>query len=183
MAVSNRSKTSKSGQKRNTVSISVDDADLRKLLYAFKDMDDIAKNDMKKFARDLSIQAANQVERMASRTRQGAAVARSIKLNPGDKAPSFSLGGNSDASVRGGAKFGELLFGVEFGASGTKLNGQRGALYFSNGGRRFPNRSPKEGNGNAGYFIFPTLKRMQPEITRAWLEGYAMMRKAWKGRN
>jgi hypothetical protein len=51
----------------------------------------------------------------------------------------------------------QLLFGGEFGAIPTSENGQ-----FPNGGRRFPMTN------KGGYGIFPTLKTLQPEITRRW---------------
>jgi hypothetical protein len=158
--------------KRDRISITVDDKDLRALLRAFKQMDDIASIDMKKIAQDLAQDAARNVALMASRTSQGQVVARSIKVNKSDRSPNFTIGGSGNANVKGKAKYGELLFGVEFG----------GPTYFPNGGRRFPPRSPRKGVGNSGYFIFPTLKAMQPEITRRWLQGYEMIRNAWKER-
>ncbi len=158
--------------KRDRISITVDDADLRALLRSFSQMDDIAKIDMKKIAQEIAQDAAIKVQQMASRTNQGAAVANSIKVNKSDKAPNFTIGGPGNPNVRGGAKYGQLLFGAEFG----------GPSSFANGGRRFPPRSPREGKGNRGYFIFPTLKAMQNEITQRWLQGYEMIRKEWKGR-
>lgn len=157
---------------RDRISITVDDADLRALLRSFSQMDDIAKVDMKKIAQEIAQDAAIKVQQMAARTNQGSVVANSIKINKGDKAPNFTIGGPGNASVRGGAKYGQLLFGAEFG----------GPTKFANGGRRFPPRSPSEGRGNRGYFIFPTLKAMQNEITQRWLQGYEMIRKEWKGR-
>jgi hypothetical protein len=158
--------------KRDRISITVDDKDLRALLRSFKQMDDIASIDMKKIAQDLAQDAARNVALMASRTNQGQVVARSIKVNKSDRSPNFTIGGSGNANVKGKAKYGELLFGVEFG----------GPTYFPNGGKRFPPRSPRKGVGNSGYFIFPTLKAMQPEITRRWLQGYEMIRNAWKER-
>ena len=158
--------------KRDRISITVDDKDLRALLRSFKQMDDIASIDMKKIAQDLAVDAARNVALMASRTNQGQVVALSIKINKNDRSPNFTIGGSGNANVKGKAKYGELLFGVEF----------CGPTYFPNGGRRFPPKSPRKGFGNSGYFIFPTLKAMQPQITQRWLEGYEMIRNAWKGR-
>jgi len=156
MAVFKASSPTKAGQ-RDKITITVDDSDLRALLRSFNQMDDIAKVDMRKIAQDIAQDAATKVQQMASRTNQGAAIANSIKINKGDKAPNFTIGGAGNANVRGGAKYGQLLFGAEFG----------GPSSFANGGRRFPPRSPREGKGNRGYFIFPTLKAMQNEITQA----------------
>jgi hypothetical protein len=47
---------------------------------------------------------------------------------------------------------------TDFGSAGN----------FPNGGYKFPARTQSEGRGNRGYWIFPTLKALQPEITRRW---------------
>jgi hypothetical protein len=75
--------------------------------------------------------------------------------------------GGSKGRASGGANAGQLLFGNEFG-SDRNVKGSKGA--FPNGGYRFPDRSPDEGKGSRGYWIFPTLKSMQPEIKRRWLK-------------
>jgi len=171
MAVRSTSKTTSRGTS-NKLSISVDDADIRAILKAFGKMDEIAKTDMKKVANQLADQAAQEVAAVMSRTKQGQIVADSIKVSRSDKAPSFTVGGFGRANVSGGAKYGELVMGVEFG----------GPTPFKNGGRRFAPRSPREGKGNKGYFIFPTLKRLQPQITKAWSDQVDRIRSEWRER-
>jgi hypothetical protein len=38
------------------------------------------------------------------------------------------------------------------------------------------------GKGNVGYFIFPTLKMMQPAIKAKWVAGIDKIRQEWKER-
>jgi hypothetical protein len=73
-----------------------------------------------------------------------------------------------------------LLFGNEFG-SDRNVFGSKGN--FPNGGRKFPERSPREGRGNKGYWIFPTLKAMQPEITRRWKNAVGEVYENWTRTN
>lgn len=54
---------------------------------------------------------------------------------------------------------GESVYGVEFGATQNFLR---------NGGRAFGKRTPRNGRGNRGNWIFPTLTEMQPYIRRRW---------------
>jgi len=45
---------------------------------------------------------------------------------------------------------------------------------------RFPMRSPRLGaKGNEGYFIFPTLRRIQPQIVAQWEEAFSKILKEW----
>jgi hypothetical protein len=93
--------------------------------------------------------AMNPYPKQAARALQ---TARSVSR----KDPSVLVGG-ARTKFSGGAVSGNIIFGSEFGATPTSVNGQ-----FPNGGRRFPMPS------KAGYGIFKTLKTLQPEITRRW---------------
>jgi hypothetical protein len=68
------------------------------------------------------------------------------------------------------------LFGNEFGG---ERNAYNSLSAFPNGGYRFPARSPREGRGNAGYWIFPTLKTLQPEIRRRWKDAVDKVMDNW----
>jgi hypothetical protein len=96
--------------------------------------------------------------------KQAAIVAATIRPAK-DRVPTVYIGG-SRGRASGGANAGQLLFGNEFG-SDRNAKGSKGS--FPNGGYRFPDRSPDQGKGSRGYWIFPTLKSMQPEIKRRWL--------------
>jgi hypothetical protein len=159
----------KSKNPKQTISVKVDDYELRKLLGTFSRMDDIAKNDMKKIANDLTERAAKFVTSYAYNApnpAQADAIMKSLKTNKSDKAPNFTLGGTKKVT-RSGTSAGTLLFGTEFGSKRFT---------------QFPPRSKPKGRGNRGWFIFIALERFQPTITKEWLEGYEKIATAWKSR-
>jgi hypothetical protein len=131
-------------------------------------MDDVAKNDMKKIASALAERGANYAKGAASRApynvRQAVAVADSIKISKSDKAPSFSVGGRTKV---GSSAFsaGYVIMGNEFGSKDYK---------------QFPRRSPSQGRGNRGWWLYPAMARFQPTIAQEWLKGYEKIRDAWK---
>jgi hypothetical protein len=51
--------------------------------------------------------------------------------------------------------------------------------YGSNRLRQFPRRTPSKGRGNAGYFIYPTLRKIQPELINKWQEAFSKILKEW----
>jgi hypothetical protein len=149
----------KSKNKKQTIRVKIDDYELRKLLATFGRMDDIAKNDMKKIANDLTERAAKFVTTYAYNApnpAQADAIMKSLKIKKSDKAPNFTVGGTTKVT-QSGTSAGTLLFGTEFGSKRF---------------RQFPPRSRPKGRGNRGWFIFIALERFQPIITKKWLEGY-----------
>jgi hypothetical protein len=159
----------KSSNKKQTIRVKVDDYELRKLLATFGRMDDIAKNDMKKIANDLSERAAKFVTSYAYNApnpAQADAIMKSLKISKSDKAPNFTIGGTKKVT-QSGTSAGTLLFGTEFGSKRF---------------RQFPPRSRPKGRGNRGWFIFIALERFQPTITKEWLQGYEKIATAWKSR-
>lgn len=144
------------------------DKDYRSLLSAFKKMDDIAKNDMKKIASDLAERGANYARGAASsspyNSKQAVAVAESIKISKSDKAPSFSIGGRNRV---GSSAFsaGYVIMGNEFGSKKYK---------------QFPPRSGK--SGKEGWWLYRAMSRFQPTIAQEWLQGFEKVKNAWTGR-
>jgi len=135
--------------------IKIADKDIKAILSTFKNMDDIAKEDMKKTSRDIANDAASAIGSALQATKQGQALARSIKVsNSFKRGPVISIGGDN-----------------------PKLSTD----YV--GYRQFQPRSPREGRGNAGYFIFPTLKALQPYITKRWVDEVDRIRREWRERN
>ena len=100
---------------------------------------------------------------------QAQRVASTVRANK-DRVPSITVGG-SRGRFSGGVTAGQALFGSEFGAND--------GAFFPNGGRRFPDRSPKLGRGNAGYWIFPTLRALQPQLTRDWKDAVDKILRKW----
>jgi hypothetical protein len=161
--------------------IKIKDADLLAIRKTFSKMDDIAKDDMNRAAQQIAIEAASAVGSALQSTPQGQAIARSIKVSPKSKTPFFTVGGSS-VKLRNGTPVGEIALGVEFGAYQDRQRKRKGKSTNYVGYRQFQPRSPREGRGNAGYFIFPTLKALQPEITRKWVEQVDRIRREWRER-
>jgi hypothetical protein len=161
--------------------IKIKDADLLAIRKTFSKMDDIAKDDMNRAAQQIAIEAASAVGSALQSTPQGQAIARSIRVSPKSKTPFFTVGGSS-VKLRNGTPVGEIALGVEFGAYQDRQRKRKGKSTDYVGYRQFQPRSPREGRGNAGYFIFPTLKALQPEITRKWVEQVDRIRREWRER-
>lgn len=146
------------------------DKDYKGLLRTFGKMDEIAKIDMKKIAGDLAERGARYAQGAANNApynvKQARAVADSIKISKSDKAPSFSIGGRQRV---GSSAFsaGYVIMGNEFGSNRLK---------------QFPKRSPRQGRGNRGWWLYPAMSRFQPTIAKEWLSGYEKIRDAWIGR-
>lgn len=160
--------------------IKIADKDIIAILKTFSKMDDIAKTDMKKVAKDIANDAASAIGSALQSTPQGQALARSIKVsNSFKRGPVISIGGDNP-KLANGTPVGEIALGVEFGAYQNRPRKRKSGQYM--GYKQFQPRSPREGRGNAGYFIFPTLKALQPEITRRWVQEVDRIRQEWRER-
>lgn len=139
------------------------DRDLRALMLALKRMDKGANDALRRDVAAISQWSAEQIKWAASGApmpRQAEVVARSITFRR-DRIPNVQIGGRrayTSGTRSSRIPAGILEAGNEFG----------GPARFPNGGRRFPYRSPQYGRGSRGYWIFPTLRRIQPELTRRW---------------
>lgn len=147
--------------------VSYDRKELRSVISAFKAMDAEAVDQAKEQSSALATYAANQVKVTAmGRIVAGAAVRRvaeGVRVSKSSKIGEFSYGFASQRFSGGGTT--QILWGgLEFG---------------SNRYKQFPNRTPSQGRGNAGYFIYPTLRRIQPELVRQWEEAFAEILKKW----
>lgn len=155
---------------KKSISLLPVDREYKQLLATFGKMDDIAKKDMKEIAKSLAERGARYAQGAANNApynaRQARAVVDSIKVSKSDKAPSFSIGGSRKV---GSSAFsaGYVIMGNEFG---------------SNRYKQFPRRSPRQGRGNRGWWLFPAMSRFQPTIAREWLQGYEKIRDAWVSR-
>lgn len=140
------------------------DADVRKLLRDISAMDKESQGKLKDDVKIISGWIATEIKQAAVTApmpAQATRIANTVRAVK-DRMPYVVVGGSAQR-FSGGGRSGTVLFGNEFGAWPTSENGA-----FPNGGRRFPYRSAREGRGNKGYWIFPTVKRLQPDITRAW---------------
>ena len=153
---------------RETISIKPDTRQLANVFEALKKLDADANNKLKDDVASISAWTATGIRQAAfgfsPMPKQAAIVAETVRSGR-DRLPTVTIGG-SKGRASGGANAGQLLFGNEFGGD---RNAKGSFSAFPNGGFRFPPRTAREGRGNKGYWIFPTVKAMQPEITRRWM--------------
>ena len=147
--------------------ITYDRRELRSIISAFKAMDDESVEAAKRESSALATYAANEIRKTSiSRTVSGEAVRRvadGVRVSKSSKIGEFSYGFASQRFSGGGTT--QILWpGLEFG---------------SNRYRQFPRRTPSKGRGNAGYFIYPTLRKIQPELIRQWQEAFDRILKKW----
>ena len=163
---------------RTTIRFQPDLRDLRGLLKALNKMDDDSKKALKDDVASISAWTAGAIKMSgyvgSPMPRQTAIVASTVRANK-DRIPNVTIGG-SRGRASGGANAGILLFGNEFGSDRNTFGS---AGNFPNGGYKFPARTPREGRGNRGYWIFPTLKALQPEITRRWKQAVGTVYGEW----
>jgi len=139
----------------DSVEIAYDKADLRRVLGAFKAMDEeatvqakAASGALAEFAQDKIVGVATARGRAAERIARGSKVSKSSKIGE----LSFGFAGQK---FSGGGTTKELWGGNEFG---------------SNKYKQFPiwSGSGPKGRGSNGWFIYPTLRAIQPEIIAKW---------------
>jgi hypothetical protein len=147
--------------------ISYDRAELRSIIKAFKAMDDEAVDQAKRSSNALATFAADKIKATAyGRTVASEAVRRvaeGVRISKSSKIGEFSYG-FAGQRFSGGATTQILWPGLEFG---------------SNRYRQFPRRTPNRGRGNSGYFIYPTLRQIQPELVRQWEDAFSDILKKW----
>ena len=141
----------------------LDKTQLRGVIKAFEAMSDEAKIQAKQessaladFARTKVIETARKSFNKADdRIAEGSKVKKSSKIGEitfGYIGQKFSGGGNTK----------QLWGGFEFG---------------SNKYKQFPIWSGREGRGSRGWFIYPTLREIQPEILARWTEAFGRVLK------
>lgn len=150
-----------------TEAISYDRRELRGIISAFKAMSDEAVAQAKVVSSALAEFAAGKIKETAN-TRQISGIAArriadGVKISKSSKVGEFSYGFASQ-KFSGGGTTRDLLYGMEFG---------------SNRYKQFPNRTPQKGRGSAGYFIYPTLRQIQPQLVQQWEEAFSKILKEY----
>ena len=146
--------------------VALDQTELRQVFKALKGMTDEAKDEAKRqsgaladFARSEIIQTSNSIRsnKVASRIAEGSRVKKSSRIGEityGFASQKFS-GGASTKDIWGGSEFGSNKF------------------------KQFPVWSGREGRGSKVWFIYPTLRRIQPEIVAKWTNSFDKILKEW----
>jgi hypothetical protein len=141
--------------------------DLRNIYKAFKLMDDQASDEARRQSGALAYFASEEIKQAArSRTKAGKVaerVADGVSISKSSKIGEFRYG-FARQKFSGGATTQTLWGGVEFG---------------SNKFKQFPTYSGRQGRGSRGWFIYPTLRRIQPELINKWQESFNRIIKEW----
>jgi len=148
-----------------------------------------ALNRLDKEAKDAAKERVTEISRMMAREVASAGRARSDprdKFVAGtirakrDRLPVINIGKATRMPVsrRGpGPRASDLMFGMEFGSNGSRTDTPT-----RRGGRpgwRFPERTPRRGRGNEGYWIFPTARRQQDRVVDMWARALEDVAKEW----
>lgn len=153
-----------------------DKKELNAIKRAFKGMSEEALEAAKRESSALAQFAGDRIKAaagsapnplVAKRIADGVKISKSSKIGElsfGFAGQKFSGGATTQWNV--GTKGGNgLLAGAEFGAKKNK---------------QFPARSPRYGKrGNEGYFIYPTLRAVQPELIKQWEQAFNRILKEW----
>lgn len=135
--------------------------EIRSVVKAFKAMDDVAVAEAKKVSGALADYALGKIQAAAGTREVAGKVA--VRIAQGGKVSKTS-------------KIGEINLGFasqKFSGGGTTRGLWGGMEFGSNRFKQFPNRTPRQGRGNAGYFIYPTLKAAQPHIISEWQDAFS----------
>ena len=147
--------------------IAYNKSDLRDLYKAFKLMDEQATEEARTQSSALAIYASEQIKTAArGRTKSGKVaqrVADGVSISKSSKIGEFRYG-FARQKFSGGGNTQTLWGGVEFG---------------SNKFKQFPAYSGRQGRGSRGWFIYPTLRRVQPELINKWQEAFSRIIKEW----
>jgi hypothetical protein len=146
--------------------IALDKSELAQVFKALKNLDEAAIDEAKRqsgaladYARTEIVQTADTLKsrKVASRVASGSKVKKSSKIGE-------ITFGYASQKFSGGADTRQIWGGSEFG---------------SNKWKQFPIWSGREGRGSKGYFIYPTLRRIQPEIVQRWTAAFSKILKEW----
>ena len=141
--------------------------ELARVAKAFSLMGDEAVSEAKNVAGDLASYAANEIKSAARGRTKAAkavqAVADGAKVSKSSKTGRIDIGFASQR-LSGGGNTQKLWAGLEFG---------------SNRYKQFPSYSGRLGRGSRGWFIYPTLRRIQPELTKKWENAADSIIKKW----
>ena len=141
--------------------ISYDKAELRSIVRAFKAMDEEATEQAKKASSELA-------DFVKSKIVDAAAFAKSNNTGAVRIA--------SGAKVSKSSKIGEISYGFasqKFSGGGTTKDLWGGLEFGSNTKKQFPVWSGREGRGSRGWWIYPSLRAIQPEILKRWNESFS----------
>jgi hypothetical protein len=143
-----------------------DKTELRAVFKALKNMDEQATEEAKRQSGALAEYARKEVIGTASSINSRAVASR---IAEGSK-------------VKKSSRIGEITYGFasqKFSGGATTQQLWGGNEFGSNKFKQFPIWSGKEGRGSRGWFIYPTLRSIQPDIVKRWEESFSTIIKKW----
>jgi hypothetical protein len=145
--------------------IAYDKAELNAIKRSFKAMDEEGITQAKKISNELATYVQGKIIEAAGRTRNllDDRVAAGSRVSKSSKVGEMSFG-FAGQKLSGGGTTQQLWGGAEFGSNRLK---------------QFPVWSGREGRGSRGWFIYPTLRSVQPEIVRRWEESFSKIVKEY----
>ena len=137
----------------DNLKVEYDKADIRQILRSFKAMSDEAIAQSKRVGFELADFAAGKIKNYAvgSRFIASSRVADNVKISKSSKIGEFAYGYKSQKFFSGGASTLDMVYGLEFGST------------------NYPQFPPRR---KEGYFIYPTLRKLQPEIIDKWEKSF-----------
>ena len=149
------------------VSVGVRVEGLSETLKAYNKLDKDAKKAAKVEVQKIADLLAGRIRSRAPSDPRYRNLAVSVKSGR-DRVPVIRVGQRANPKVSGGGGPRELVIGMEFGASRQGPNAWR-----------FPDRTPRLGRGNEGYWIYPTIKDNQEDIISRWFAAMDKMLDDW----
>ena len=149
-----------------TEQIAYDKDDLRKIIGAFKAMDDEAVAQAKTVSGALADYLQGKIKEKAGTLRSSKVASR---IADGSK-------------VSKSSKVGEIGFGYvsqKFSGGATTQTLWGGSEFGSNQYKQFPIWSGRQGRGSRGWFIYPTLRAEQPHILNEWEAAFSKIASEW----
>ena len=144
--------------------ISYEKRDLMNIVKVLKAMDDEATNQAKQESGAIAEFAQGKIkERAGGRGVVASRIADGSRVSKSSKIGEISFG-FATQRFSGGATTQMLWAGTEFG---------------SNKFKQFPIWSGSTGRGSTGWFIYPTLRAIQPEIINKWENAFDKILKEW----
>ncbi len=157
--------------------IQYDTKELRRIGSVIRKMGDEAKDQAREVTGALTEYAVKEIQSAARgypRPKQATRIADGIRISKSSTVGEFGIGfasirfsGGATSQLREGmTPTNGILAGVEFGARKVK---------------HFLPRTSRFGlRGNTGYFIWPTLRKIQPEIIAKWEAAFSKVVKEWE---
>lgn len=145
----------------------LDKTQLRGVYKAFKEMDEQAQTEAKRLTAEISDFARSRIIDKAHTLNTSRVAA--VRIAEGSR-------------VKKSSKIGELTFGYigqKFSGGGDTKQLWGGFEFGSNTYKQFPVWSGKEGRGSRGWFIYPTLREIQPEIVARWTDAFGRVLAEW----